>query len=98
MAEILGGLGVDAPLPEGGFYLWAPAPGGDAWGFAESLAADGGVLVSPGDIYGPPGAGYVRVALVQPLERLELVARRLGLPAGSSPSAPPDVAGPEWCE
>jgi succinyldiaminopimelate transaminase len=81
MREILAGVGVDAPLPEGGFYLWAPAPAGDAWGFAESLASEGGALVSPGDIYGPPGAGYVRVALVQPLERLELVAERLGLPA-----------------
>jgi succinyldiaminopimelate transaminase len=82
MAEILAGLGVPAPLPEGGFYLWAPIPGGDAWGFAETLAAEGGALVSPGDIYGPPGAGYIRVAMVQPLERLELVARRLGLPPG----------------
>ncbi len=52
MAEILGGLGIQAPLPQGGFYLWAPAPDGDAWGFAETLAAEGGALVSPGDIYG----------------------------------------------
>jgi succinyldiaminopimelate transaminase len=81
MAEILAGLGVNAPLPQGGFYLWAPAPGGDAWGFAERLAAEGGALVSPGDIYGPPGAGYIRVALVQPMARLELVAQRLGLPS-----------------
>ncbi len=78
MAEIFAAIGMDAPLPQGGFYLWVPVPGGDAWGFAETLAAEGGALVSPGDIYGPPGAGYVRVALVQPLERLELVARRLG--------------------
>ncbi|MDQ1370163.1 MAG: hypothetical protein QOF20_2516 [Acidimicrobiaceae bacterium] len=84
MREILAGVGVEAPLPEGGFYLWAPAPGGDAWGFAETLAAEGGALVSPGDIYGPPGAGYVRVALVQSLERLELIARRLGLPSTST--------------
>ncbi len=80
MAEILSGLGVEAPLPQGGFYLWAPAPAGDAWGFADTLAAEGGVLVSPGDIYGPAGAGYVRIALVRPRERLELVAQRLGLP------------------
>lgn len=81
MREILAGVGVDAPLPEGGFFLWAPAPDGDAWAFAELLAVEGGALVSPGDIYGLPGEGYVRVAMVQPLERLELVARRLGLPA-----------------
>ncbi len=89
MAEILAALGVTAPLPQGGFYLWAPVPGGDAWGFAETLATEGGALVSPGDIYGAPGAGYIRVALVQPLERLELVARRLGLPPASSSGADP---------
>jgi succinyldiaminopimelate transaminase len=69
--------GADVPMPAGAFYLWLPAPEGDAWGFAESLAADGGVLVTPGDTFGPQGAGYVRVAMVQPMERLELVQRRL---------------------
>ncbi|HYD10546.1 MAG TPA: aminotransferase class I/II-fold pyridoxal phosphate-dependent enzyme [Acidimicrobiales bacterium] len=71
--------GVDAPMPGGGIYLWVPAPGGDAWGFAERLAAEGGALVSPGDFYGPQAATYVRVALVQPDDRLELVAQRLGV-------------------
>ena len=77
--SVLDGLGVEAPLPGGGFYLWAPAPGGDAWAFTERLAAEGGCLVSPGDLYGPAGAGYVRVALVRPIERLRLVASRLGM-------------------
>ena len=70
--------GLKAELPQGGFYLWVPAPEGDAWALTERLARDAGVLVSPGDFYGEPGAGHVRVALVQPLEKLELVARRLG--------------------
>ena len=78
MREILGIAGVEAPLPQGAFYLWAPAPDGDAWGTVERLAADGGVLVSPGDIFGEAGAGHLRVAVVQPMERLELVAQRLG--------------------
>ncbi|HEX2039467.1 MAG TPA: aminotransferase class I/II-fold pyridoxal phosphate-dependent enzyme [Acidimicrobiales bacterium] len=76
-AEVLGAVGAHAPLPEGGFYLWVQAPDGDAWGFTERLAADGGCLVSPGDFYGADG--FVRVAMVQPLERLELVAARLGV-------------------
>lgn len=79
MRAILDALGVEAPMPEGGFYLWAPAPDGDAWGFAEQLAVEGGALVSPGDLYGDAGAGYIRVALVQPMERIDLVAERLGL-------------------
>ena len=33
-----------------------------------------GILVSPGDLYGPHGAGHVRIAVVQPLDRLALVA------------------------
>ena len=77
--QVLAALGVDAPMPEGGFYLWAPAPDGDAWAFTDRLAADAGVLVSPGEFYGPAGAGHVRIALVQPDDRIELVAQRLGL-------------------
>ena len=69
--------GVPVALPGGGFYLWVAATDGDAWGFAEELAVEGGVLVTPGDTFGPQGAGHVRVALVQPMERLELVDRRL---------------------
>ena len=76
-ADVLRKEGATVDLPGGSFYLWARAPDGDAWGFTRDLAARGGVLVSPGDLYGPDGAGHVRVALVQPLERLELVARRL---------------------
>jgi aspartate/methionine/tyrosine aminotransferase len=72
-------FGIDVPLPGGGIYLWVAAPGGDAWGFAERLAADAGCLVSPGDFYGPTAAGHVRIAMVQPDDRLELVARRLGV-------------------
>src|SRR5439155_24446037 len=44
--------GADVPRPGGAFYLWMPAPGGDAWGFTERLAVEAGALVSPGDCYG----------------------------------------------
>jgi aspartate/methionine/tyrosine aminotransferase len=71
--------GVEVALPGGGLYLWVPAPGGDAWAFAERLATEAGCLVSPGEFYGPAGADHVRVAVVQPDERIELVARRLGV-------------------
>ena len=78
LREILAMAGVDAPMPEGGIYLWAPAPAGDAWGFAELLAEKAGLVVSPGEFYGPAGAHHVRVAAVAPMERLDLVAKRLG--------------------
>jgi succinyldiaminopimelate transaminase len=77
--DILASLGVDSGLPAGGFYLWAPAPDGDGWAWTRWLAEHGGVLVSPGSIYGSQGDGFVRLAMVAPVERLNLVAERLGV-------------------
>jgi aspartate/methionine/tyrosine aminotransferase len=81
MQRVLAALGVDCPLPQGAFYLWAAAPGGDAWALARRLAAEAGAIVSPGEFYGPAGAAHVRIAVVQPDERIALVARRLGIDA-----------------
>jgi succinyldiaminopimelate transaminase len=81
LSRVLGAYGVPVGLPQGGFYLWVPVPPErwpDAWAMAETLANDGGLLVSPGDLYGEGGAGHVRVAVVQPMDRLELVEERLG--------------------
>ncbi|MFM7526583.1 MAG: aminotransferase class I/II-fold pyridoxal phosphate-dependent enzyme [Actinomycetota bacterium] len=77
-AEILSKWsGIAVPQPAGGFYLWFDAA--DGWQFAERLARDGGTLVSPGDFYGAGGANNVRVAVVQPDARIELLAKRLGV-------------------
>jgi succinyldiaminopimelate transaminase len=86
VAEVLTAYGCPAALPEGGFYLWVPVPAGrwtDAWAMAEALARDGGMLVSPGDLYGDGGAGHVRIAVVQPIERLALVGARLAAAPGA---------------
>jgi succinyldiaminopimelate transaminase len=77
LRDVLAAVGAEAPLPAGGFYLWAAAPGGDAWELARVLAERGGAIVTPGETFGPGGAGFVRVAAVQPDERIELVASRL---------------------
>lgn len=81
-AGALRDLGVPVDLPGGGFYLWVPAPGGDAWAWTEELAAAAGVIASPGDFYGPAGADRVRFAMVAPDDRLDLVAGRLARLAG----------------
>ncbi|HMC79933.1 MAG TPA: aminotransferase class I/II-fold pyridoxal phosphate-dependent enzyme, partial [Acidimicrobiia bacterium] len=48
--------------------------------YARSRLAETGTLVAAGDLYGDGGAGYVRIALVEPLERLELAFDRTALP------------------
>jgi aspartate/methionine/tyrosine aminotransferase len=90
LSEVLEKAGIPAPLPEGAFYLWVPVPGwaeeearaagepgSGAWVFTRALAEAGGMLVSPGDFYGPDGSDHVRIAVVQPDERIELVASRI---------------------
>jgi succinyldiaminopimelate transaminase len=76
---ILDACGYQAELPHGGFYLWAEAPGGDAWAATEQLARRAGIVVSPGEFYGPASTGYFRVAAVQPDDLIELAAARVGV-------------------
>ena len=72
-------------LPAGGFYLWVSVPGGDAWASADALARSSGLIVSPGEFYceHPDMSGphdprqFVRIAAVQPLERLDAANDRL---------------------
>jgi succinyldiaminopimelate transaminase len=78
LQQLLAAAGYPVELPDGAFYLWAPAPGGDAWAAARDLAQRAGIVVSPGEFYGPQSTGYFRVAAVQPDERVELAAARVG--------------------
>lgn len=82
LAAILATFGVQVEMPAGAFYLWAEAPSGDAWELAKRLADEIGLLVSPGEFYGPPGASYVRVAAVAPDAALDLVESRLTMRIG----------------
>ena len=77
LSTALEAIGVEAPLPEGTFYLWARRPGADGWDLARELAERAGLLVSPGEFYGIDGTGHVRVALVQSDESISLVVDRL---------------------
>jgi succinyldiaminopimelate transaminase len=88
LAEILRGAGLAAELPAGGFYLWVPVPAwarslgtlegrSGEWALTTALAEAAGMLVSPGEFYGGRTAGFVRIAAVQPDDRIELVATRL---------------------
>jgi succinyldiaminopimelate transaminase len=77
--EILAALGIEAELPAGAFYLWFRCPEDDAWGCARLLAERTGIVGSPGEFYGPYSTGYLRLAVVQPDDRIEMAASRIGL-------------------
>ncbi len=72
--------GREVTTPAGGFYLWIPVD--DGWEFTERLARDGGAIVSPGEFFGDDGADFVRVAVVQPDDRIRLVEERLRVDRG----------------
>ena len=80
-AEALAALGAWGLVHDGGpstFYLWlrSTAASEDGWVVARRLA-ERGLLVAPGDLYGPGGAAHVRLALTQTDERLALALDRL---------------------
>ncbi len=77
MSEALGAFGLSAPMPDGAFYLWCSKEGIDGWELATLLAERAGLVVSPGELYGEDAANFVRVAMVQPDERLAVAASRL---------------------
>jgi aspartate/methionine/tyrosine aminotransferase len=86
----LPGVGlVDAGGPSS-FYLWARSadPAEDGWAVTARLA-EAGTLVAAGDLYGTDGAGHVRIALVEPLERLQLAFDRLTLTGAAAPADRP---------
>jgi succinyldiaminopimelate transaminase len=63
---------------EAGLYLWASHPDLDCWGSVTRLA-ELGILVAPGDFYGPAGAQHVRVALTATDERIDAAIERLAV-------------------
>lgn len=54
------------------FFLWLRAPDG-----AVEALLEAGVILAPGEIFGPEGAGYARLALVPTLTRCEAAATRI---------------------
>jgi succinyldiaminopimelate transaminase len=61
---------------EAGLYLWASHPARDCWDSVR-LLAQAGILVAPGEFYGPAGARHVRVALTATDERVAAAVARL---------------------
>jgi len=77
--ETLKTLGFTLEIPKASLYVWAKLP--ETWQdsieFCNILLHETGVSVTPGVVYGESGAGYIRVSLVTPLERLEEAMKRV---------------------
>jgi LL-diaminopimelate aminotransferase len=79
VCDALAQAGVDVEPPKGTIYIWAPIPAGfeSSAAYCEHVLEHAGVIISPGDAYGPSGAGFFRISLTTPDERLLEAVDRL---------------------
>jgi len=77
--ERLRNLELPAAWPAGAFFFWVPVweLGLSGRAFAEALLRDHDVLVTPGELFGPNGAGYVRLSYATDDGRLQEALNRL---------------------
>jgi aspartate/methionine/tyrosine aminotransferase len=77
--------------PAGAFFIWVPVwhLGVGGRSFAESLMQDHQVLVTPGDLFGPSGPGYVRLSYAVEDGRLQEGLARISEHVGALRNAPP---------
>jgi LL-diaminopimelate aminotransferase len=70
-------MGFTIQVPKATFYLWVPVPTGfTSSSFCLELMLKAGVVVTPGNGFGPSGEGFVRAAFTVNADRLrEAMAR-----------------------
>ncbi|MEI7026009.1 aminotransferase class I/II-fold pyridoxal phosphate-dependent enzyme [Paenibacillus sp. y28] len=79
MIAALAEAGWNVPKPKATMFLWARVPSGwTSRQISREMLMQAGVVVIPGDAFGPSGEGYVRIALVQEEEKLVEAAQRIG--------------------
>lgn len=72
-------LGITTNVPMASLYIWAKCPEGyTSAEFAEDLLEQVGVVVTPGNGYGPTGEGYFRISLTISDNLLEKGLAKLG--------------------
>ncbi|GHH99337.1 LL-diaminopimelate aminotransferase [Neobacillus kokaensis] len=78
LLEGLKSIGVEVEPPKGSFFIWAPVPKGyTSAEFVTSVLEQTGVIITPGNAFGPSGEGYFRVSLSVPTERLYEAVNRI---------------------
>jgi alanine-synthesizing transaminase len=79
LCDGLARIGWEFPKPRGTMFVWAPIPERyralGSLPFAEKLAREASVAVSPGVGFGPGGDGFVRFALVENEHRIRQAVR-----------------------
>lgn len=73
-------IGWNVPYSEGTMFVWAPIPEhfSSSDEFCMQLLENTGVLCTPGSAFGSKGEGYVRFALVLPVEQIEEAVKAVG--------------------
>ncbi|MCG8368489.1 MAG: aspartate aminotransferase [Pseudanabaenales cyanobacterium] len=78
MVNGLAALGWEIPKTKATMYLWVPCPPGvSSTDFALSVLQQTGIVVTPGNAFGPGGEGYVRISLIANCDRLGEALDRL---------------------
>ncbi|MDR1871674.1 MAG: LL-diaminopimelate aminotransferase [Deltaproteobacteria bacterium] len=78
LAQGLAAAGIEVFPTEYTFYVWVKAPKGlKSADFASRVLNEAGVVITPGNGFGPSGEGYARIALVQEVPRIKEAAERL---------------------
>lgn len=78
LVDGLRAIGWDVERPPATMFMWAEIPKGcTSKEFAIKLIEKAGVVVTPGNAFGPSGEGYVRIALVQAEETLKEAVQKI---------------------
>jgi LL-diaminopimelate aminotransferase len=79
VVDALAQAGVEVARPKGTIYVWAPVPTGfdSSAAYCEHVLEQAAVVVTPGEAYGPSGAGFFRISLTTPDDRLLEAVDRL---------------------
>ena len=76
--ETIRSIGMTAETPKASLYVWAlPPQGYGSIEFADKVLLETGVSFTPGDAYGPSGAGYIRISMGAEMKKIEEAMARL---------------------
>jgi len=71
-------LGLEVDAPPAAFYIWVTVPKGyTSASFTAHLLEKAGIVTTPGNGFGAPGEGYIRMTVCTSKERLAEAVERI---------------------